>query len=90
MAQVDEYDYSQRSPLDMAQLSTREDMVISSEVVEPVVFNQRFVRFRLDNKGILDSGSRLQMAFTNASAAANVAGLRPTLLSSIKKGVHAY
>jgi len=34
-------------------------MNVESDILEPVVFNQRFCRFRLQNKGILHSNSKL-------------------------------
>ena len=43
-----------------AQVNTQMD--VETDILEPVVFNQRFTRFRLQNKGILHSNSKLTFA----------------------------
>jgi hypothetical protein len=43
-----------------AQVNTQMD--VETDILEPVVFNQKFTRFRLQNKGILHSNSKLTFA----------------------------
>lgn len=40
------------------------DMNIQSEILFPIQFNQRSTRFVFDNKGVLDSNSRINLAIT--------------------------
>lgn len=40
------------------------DMNIQSEILFPIQFNQRSTRFVFDNKGVLDSNSRINLAVT--------------------------
>ena len=60
------------------------DMNIQSEILHPIQFNQTSTKFVFDNKGILDSNSRINLAITTeditafTSAAADSATLTAT------------
>ena len=45
------------------------NMDVESDILEPVVFSENFARFRLQNKGILHSNSKLTFAVTDAGTA---------------------
>ena len=45
------------------------NMDVESDILEPVVFSENFARFRLQNKGILHSNSKLTFAVTDADTA---------------------
>lgn len=64
-----------------AQVNTQMD--VESDILEPVVFNQRFTRFRLQNKGILHSNSKLTFAVDVTNHAAGVCSF------PLNVGVHA-
>ena len=50
-------------------------MDVDTDILEPVVFSETFARFRLQNKGILHSNSKLTFAVdTSASAGAGIHG----------------
>lgn len=64
-----------------AQVNTQMD--VETDILEPVVFNQKFTRFRLQNKGILHSNSKLTFAVDVTSHAAGVSSF------PLNIGVHA-
>tara|TARA_R110002072_G_scaffold155457_1_gene305751 strand:- start:4851 stop:7355 length:2505 start_codon:yes stop_codon:yes gene_type:complete len=61
--------------LDNRPLSHPTDMNIQSEILHPIQFNQKSTKFVFDNKGVLDSNSRLNLAITRAEQTSiNVTG----------------
>ena len=58
------------------------NMDVETDILDPVVFSQDFCRFRLQNKGILHSNSKITLALTGVSAS----GVR---VHPIGVGVHA-
>ena len=58
------------------------NMDVETDILDPVVFSQDFCRFRLQNKGILHSNSKITLALTGVSAS----GVR---IHPIGVGVHA-
>jgi hypothetical protein len=43
-------------------IQTDQTMDVQTSILEPIVANDRFVRFQLDNKGILHSNSKIQLS----------------------------
>ena len=58
------------------------NMDVETDILDPVVFSQDFCRFRLQNKGILHSNSKITLALTGVSASGN-------RIHPIGVGVHA-
>ncbi len=51
----------------VGQLSANTDMDVETDILDPVTFSQSFCRFRLQNKGILHSNSKITLALTGVS-----------------------
>lgn len=64
-----------------AQINTQMD--VETDILEPVVFNEHFTRFRLQNKGILHSNSKLTFSVDVATHTAGVCSF------PLNVGVHA-
>ena len=65
----------------VGQLSANTDMDVETDILDPVTFSQSFCRFRLQNKGILHSNSKITLALKDVSAS----GVR---ISPIGVGIH--
>ena len=53
--------------LKIGSIPTDTQMDVDSDILDPVVQNDTFIRFVLQNKGLLHSHSKIQVGFTSAT-----------------------